>query len=362
VIWKHGLVRADGHEVGFVVYSMLLALVLPSLFIQRLKWHWFNFAAVLGVACFNIVQPGMPQDCLINAPTRFVKNYRLMGALGSLSEQWQGEFDRAANQADLPKVRQTVGDRSLDLFNFDQGVALLNKFNYTPRPIFQSYSAYTPALMSRNLRFYQSAQAPEFILWNHSSIDSRYPTLDDALLVAELPRTYRPVLEEGNFILLKKQSQLPARPLDRRLILNQSLRLGEVLILPQADASEIWFQAKVKLNKLGKLRALLYKPPMLRLTVTDDTGRETSWRLLPQASREGFLLSPLVETQSDFLAFCQGRSLHQIRSIKFEAPRKQKEFWPYSGPCAEIKLFALPPVTSESAAALTHPPIPAGTN
>jgi len=349
VVWKHGLIRADGHEFGFVLYSLLLALPLPYLCIRDIKWHWFSLAAALGVGCLQIIQPGLPGNCPRDAETRFVTNYSAMGHLGSLPAKWENEFNHAAQPADLPWVRQIIGKQSIDLFNYDQGVVLLNRFNYKPRPIFQSYSAYTPALMSRNLRFYQSPQAPDYILWNHSSIDDRFPTLDDALLIPELPRAYQPVLEEGSYILLKKQSTLPARRLDQTPLLDRSLSLDEVLILPKLDGTPIWIRAKLRLNKLGKLRAFLYKPPLIRLTVTDETGRETSWRILPRVAREGFLLSPFLETQSDFAAFCRGHGQHWIRSLKFETPRKQKEFWPHHEAFADVSLSILPPLPSTSA-------------
>jgi hypothetical protein len=343
VVWKHGMVRADGHEMGFVLYSMLLALVLPFLCIQDRRWHWFVFGAVWGIVCLQFSQPGLLANCPRDAQSRFAANYRALMHLNSLPETWETSFNQAARQAALPHIRQIVGSHSIDVFNYDQGVALLNRFNYTPRPIFQSYSAYTPRLMSRNLRFYRSPRAPEYILWNQSSIDARYPTIDDALLIPELLRAYKPAAEENGYLLLKKTAALPEHSLKREPLLQCSLELGEVLTLPSPSGAPVWFQASLKLTKLGKLRAFFYKPPLMNLIVTDETGNETTWRLLPLEAEEGFLLSPLLDTQSEFLAYCrdQRQHLHRIQSLRLVSPRKQKEFWPRGYPCAEVQLFSI---------------------
>ena len=100
------------------------------------------------------------------------------------------------------------------------GAAILNGLDLSPRPIFQSYSAYTPALEQLNLRAYQSGRAPDFFLWGDDRVDDRYPGQDDALLIAALPPHYEPLFPEGGFWLLKRASALSGAEPERRLIFN----------------------------------------------------------------------------------------------------------------------------------------------
>jgi len=352
ITWKHGFVRADGHVLGFILYSLLLALVLPSICFPGKCWHWFQLAAVLAVGCIEIFQAALPRLCPEVALARFRENSANLIHVFDLPARWRNEFETAARKVDLPAIKQAVRNSTVDVFNYDQGVALLNHLNYSPRPNFQSFAAYTPLLMRDNLRFYQSPRAPDYVIWKQISIDSRYPTTDDALLVPELPRAYQPVLEENGYLLLKKACDLPGEKLKRELLLTRSLHLGEVLTLPETGTAPVWIQANLPLNKLGKLRAFLYKPPLIYLTVTDETGRESSWRILPRIAKEGFLLSPLLETQTDFVAFCHGLGRHWIRSLRLEAPGNQKEYWARIWNSATIRLYTLPELKLDQAPVL----------
>jgi hypothetical protein len=92
---------------------------------------------------------------------------------------------------------------------------------------------------------------------------------------------------------------------------------------------------------LGRLRAFLYKPPLIDLTVTDDAGRQTTWRLLPRVAEDGFLLEPFLETQSDFAAYMRGHERKWLRSLRLEVPANQQEFWSAIWSRPEVRLFSL---------------------
>ncbi|MFT3867598.1 MAG: hypothetical protein QM715_03765 [Nibricoccus sp.] len=342
VVWKHSYVRADSHVFGFYIYTLLLALVLPPLCFPKTPWHWFYIAVVLAGACFEIFDPGLLTRCPQVAWRRTTENYRILFQVSSLPSRWQQDYEQARNTAQLPSVKKQVGQASIDVFNYNQGVAILNDLNYRPRPIYQSYSAYTPRLAARNLKFYQSDRAPEYVLWRQVSIDSRYPTIDDSLLIPELPGMYQPVLTEGDYLLLKRRPGVHTGRLERSLLVTRSLRLGETMELPPDFERPLWLQARLPLNKLGHLRAVLYKPPMLTLVVKDNYGSEYAWRILPRIAEDGFLLSPLLETQEDFASYMRGRGQKWIRSLRLEAPKPDREFWARIWDCADISLYALP--------------------
>ena len=56
----------------------------------------------------------------------------------------------AKNKFYLPRISAVVAGRTVDVFGYRQGIAILNGLNYVPRPIFQGYSAYTPSLIELN--------------------------------------------------------------------------------------------------------------------------------------------------------------------------------------------------------------------
>src|SRR5262249_42870881 len=104
----------------------------------------------------------------------------------------------------LPRVRARVGDDPVDMVSREQGVVLLNRLNYRPRPVLQSYSTFTPFLQSAHADFFRGPRAPEYVLFSLGPIDGRLPTLEDGPALVELIQRYRPVLEEESYLLLQR--------------------------------------------------------------------------------------------------------------------------------------------------------------
>ena len=46
-----------------------------------------------------------------------------------------------------------------------------------------------------------------------------------------------------------------------------------------------------------------------------------------KVAESGFLISPVVETQADFLAYMRGEGGAEVRSVRIEAPAGHAKFW-----------------------------------
>lgn len=57
------------------------------------------------------------------------------------------------------RVKSKIGQRTVDILHNDVSYIFFNKLNYNPRPVIQTYSAYTAELMQLNGRKYASASA-----------------------------------------------------------------------------------------------------------------------------------------------------------------------------------------------------------
>ena len=197
--------------------------------------------------------------------------------------------------------------------------------------------------MGRNLRFYQSDRAPDYVLWKYLSIDERFPTLDDAVVLAELSRGYRPVLAEGGYLLLRKNAPLPARRLKLQFLQTSTTALGGTIRWPEIHDRATWLQAELPLSLLGRFRAFFYKPPILRAIVTDENDREINYRVTPSIARDGFIVGPFLRTPDDFAAFMRGRTRQWLHSIRFESEPGQERFWGEP----TVHFFALPELKLE---------------
>src|SRR5262249_27890429 len=217
--------------------------------------------------------------------------------------------------AALPRVRAVVGAATLDVFGHEQAVALLNGLAYHPRPVFQGYSAYTPDLARLNQRFYASADAPEFVLFQLQSIDGRLPALDDSLALRELLRRSEPVLSEGGFTLLKRGvASAAAPPAGRREA--RTLELGAPIDLCDLGPGATWVEISAPLSALGRLRSLLLKPPMAHLELVQRGGRSQVFRLPLAEAETGFLVNPLLTAGARFpdaKALARGSRVGRLR-------------------------------------------------
>ena len=117
---------------------------------------YFAVAGLCLVAA-NAIFPGIALAQTKSLGERLLANSRSLIAFLTPTSPLPTRFPKDLRVEDrLPKIAQKVGDGLIDVFNYRQGAALLNNLNYHPRPVIQSYSAYTRDLLRANLDFYRS--------------------------------------------------------------------------------------------------------------------------------------------------------------------------------------------------------------
>jgi hypothetical protein len=269
---------------------------------------------------------------------RITSSLSNLGHLGSLSNEWQRQYAEASRAAALPRIRREVGAGTVDVYNFNTATPILNGMNLSARPIFQSYSAYTPSLEGWNLRFYQSDRAPEYLLWSDDPVDGRYPGQDDGMLLARLPGHYEPLFKEAGYWLFRRVSPVSREPLAWVLLDQRSVSLSEEIPLPGGVEQAIWLRADAVPDSLGRIRAALYKPALINIVVTDNFDRTFTMKMLPRVARDGFILSPTLWSGGDMAALMAGRAQTRVKSFHFEAPNSESEFWSH----VDVLLYRIP--------------------
>jgi hypothetical protein len=329
--WKHGYTRADGHVLAFFLTSLLVGFALPSLLDYRpvRRWYWLGAAlCLLGLH---------DQRILLKAPRVLVERlYNHVGAIVSLPRL--AEAFRSPSTAS--QLARAIGDASVDVYNYEQGCVLLNGLNYRPRPITQSYSAYTPALLRENLNFLRSPRSADRVLLKIQSIDNRHPMLDDSLSLLEIPRRYSYVESINDYALFKKRSgSSPADPFDNApQLLGQTVHAGEIINLPSDQSHAIWLNLKARPSFLGKLRAALYQPAELHMVVIQTNGSESRHRVITTIAEEGFMVHPFIENTADYLSWIQDGLGKGVEAVRFEARTpSETRYWN----SFEVRLFSL---------------------
>jgi hypothetical protein len=328
--WKQGFVRADGHVLMFlyflpVAYGFLFHSAfsgsIAGAFRMVLLVGYFAVAGLCLMAV-NAIFPGLPLTQAKSLGEHLLANSRSLIALLTPASSLPGQSPRDFRPEDrLPKIARRVGDSPIDVFNYRQGAALLNDLNYRPRPVIQSYSAYTPDLLRANLDFYRSASRPSYVLFSLETIDGRFPTLDDALLLPYILANYQPVLAEHHFLLMERTPG-PPRDVTYDRVYSASLDIGQKLDMASWNTSPFFLRVSTTPTLLGRILSLLYQPPAYKLEVELDEGGKRDFRFIGGMASQGFLVNPLLENNPDVLDLVSGENQKKIRSIAILPVRK----------------------------------------
>jgi hypothetical protein len=234
------------------------------------------------------------------------------------------EADRAAKRIEygLPRVRERAGREAVDVLGAAQGVAFLNDLAYTPRPVFQSYAAYTPELQELNRRFFTSARAPRWVLFGSSAIDDHLPAIEDAAAFAVISRDFRVELEERGWLLLAKREPPPPVTDVGSFVVSRTARFGERLdfasLLPASATPPrvLTLRLLVEPSLAGRASTALVKSPTLALEVEDARGRRRTWRIAAGYVANDFVISPLLDTPERYRAWFHGDMELATRSVR----------------------------------------------
>ncbi len=328
--WKHGFIRADGHQLVF--YFAVLALVVgaPQLLDDDPRGRWFKqglliLTAGLALRGAELATPGLAGSVLATLKDRLASLADLAAHPGTARAKYDWTLESVRQGVPLPLTRQVVGDRSLDIIGFEQDVVTIHGFNHTPRPVLQSYSAYTPRLARLNREFFESARAPEFVLFKLQTIDGRLETMDDSLVIDLLPQRYRYLFTERGFTLWQRKPGAAAPLATPSPVRTVTVRLGESVGLTDLREHRVWARIEYRLNLLGRLRRFFFKPPPMRLVVTEESGATASFRLPGPLGETGFLLNPLIRDTSEFLRAANGEPGRRITSLVVEPSRQDRD-------------------------------------
>jgi hypothetical protein len=300
VAWKSGVVRADFfHLIPFLLLLPVLYFFAVKEFLQVGAPFQVMMRAGLGLAAAMALavlgSDGRPLRRALKTPAVYAESLR--GLLDARAPMMDPGTDSTIFGIDN-RMRRLVGRAPIDVFGSRQGAALLNRMNYRPRPVFQSYSAYTPALQQANLDHYLGRSRPTFVLFDLKPIDNQFPTLEDAPLLIHLLGWYEPIGSSNGTLLLRMRAPGGRKPILTSLG-RLELRFHQPLPLANYGNRRIVARIGVNLTLAGRLVAFVLRAPPINLKVTTADGRTGWYTFIPGMAKSGFLLSPLIQTNRD---------------------------------------------------------------
>jgi hypothetical protein len=332
VVWKAGFVRARDHTPIFFLFVTAAPLLYDSAAGSERAIEKASFGARFACTAFGaglLLVAGTPIPKVLEARTdavhRVVEHVRALLAPESFRAVVAAATPKSEEAMDQPRTRAIVGDRPIDMIENLQMLLFRNGLSWTPRPVFQSYAAFTPKLAELNARFFEGTSAPEYVLFFLRPIDGRLATMADAAALQVVARDYEPILDEKGRLLLRRKADLArtlAEGAPRERVLEASVALGERLDLARLPGACHVLALDVRPTVVGSLANLLDAAPELSLEIGLDDGRTRKVRIVPAMMRTGVIFDPAIGNQIDWIAWVEGRKLPRPTSLRVVAPRR----------------------------------------
>ncbi len=324
--FKHGYVRCDSIHETTAALSLLvaalasLAVSWPVLQREKNSPRLPILLLVVGILFFSsfTFNGWFPQDGLLAQFASTFSTAKILAPAKSLANLDLLKKNYAQNLASIRKHFPTMPIYgTTDIYPWNQMVLFANGLQYDPRPVIQSYSAYTPQLAGLNATWLQSARAPSNILFEISPVNNHFPSLDDGLSWPELLTRYDIADTNGEFLLLKRAAA--PRQFHLTPVNETTVQFGESFSLPATTNAALWAEMEINKSVFGKMIATFYNPPNLRLMVSLRDGRQIYYRMVPGMARGGFLLSPLIGDKAEFVSLASTDGWRDLSGLEVTA-------------------------------------------
>jgi hypothetical protein len=331
--FKHGFVRYDGHAIIYLsVYplllSFLLALTLRDLKLKKPRGKrlasciMLIFCMIFPISVLYLntywnrpYAESMLRNNIVEKRTAYVIASKML-------------LDRNLHESILEdsklriqkfykfdaKVLRAIGNQSVDIIPWDIALCWAYGMNWHPRPVFQSYSAYTQKLDLVNALHFATDDSPSFVIYSYKSIDGRYPLFDE-------PETFRNILcryeyfdQSGEFIVLRRREGVDPVLIDEVGSLRGAL--GEPIPVPDYEEGLIFGRVHLDYSPMGELKKLFWRPSSLYIQFEFKDGtRSQRFRFIPEVAGNGLLLSQYVGSTCDLSLIFKGCIWSDIKSF-----------------------------------------------
>ncbi len=362
ISFKAGYVRHDGH--GYIaIYSLFLSYVLVYFYFSKFEENSKFFQRIFIICAIffstlylkygvtdSIIKTEIqrkninPQDIKhlkisekINlAFNTFTKNELLKIVFDSFSlknnwlyfryssQSYKKQFEIANLEINKICDIKYILNGTTDIYAFDTACLIAKNINWNPRPIFQSYSAYTHELSKINVNHIHSEKRPDNIIFKIQTIDGRLPSLDDGASWPDILLNYEIKNKDENQLYLHKSNNNLRNP-NFRIITRKDVKYGEKFYLP--NNSRLFVNIFIESTLLGKIQALLYKTDSVEIKFNFSDGSEKIFKIIPKMSNSRFLISPIIENTNQFSKLMSSEKIEfQSKPISIELVKKNGLF------------------------------------
>jgi hypothetical protein len=351
--FKHGFVRQDGHVVVFAIVvpliTSLLILRINKFRYQKISYYLFAYifiaSLLISFPVINVskvyTMPRLMPKYIVNSVIKLAGKMPKQSILDQLSDESEinsnkfniGKLQSIINQKSLSNlanmqlpdnIKNLVNSKTIDIIPWEISLVPANQLNWKPRPIFQSYSAYTKTL--DNFNFESMSKSPrDYIFYNFTSIDGRHPFFDEPKTFSYVFCNYEPSADVPDFVKTPDLSNIVL--LEKRQV-SRCLpdSLGEISSIPWNNtySTEVGngkiIRAKVKFqySLVGKIYKTLFRSPPVMMKIDYVDGSQNTYRIIPENSENGVIVSHLPKDDNEALLFLRGQLPAKVKSFSFQ--------------------------------------------
>jgi uncharacterized membrane protein len=281
IAFKQAFVRADGHQIfalweGLFIVATIIGLV--RTFGKRTRGLQFVTAISMGLlltipaSVYDVDFSWFvtnPVSKPLNAPALMTKR---LGNFKSFN---------ANPEPDLRAQQAKFCSGASDIYPWEQHYVVGNPA-WNPRPVFQSYSAYTDYLAKLNSNFLENTKPGTRIIVDVQNIDSRLPLQEEDDLIPNLGKGFKYLGQSSIGLCFERNSEDFVR--HEQIPLSNNGEMGEWETLDQAATI---LSVRTRKTPLGVAAGALWRSDQLYLDLRGSTGKIVSYRVLQRTLDRG---------------------------------------------------------------------------
>lgn len=310
--FKGGFVRHDGHAIISGTVIVLTGLLVASAYGSSRSLSALFVAFFVWLYIDSLYIKTSPQGFLDNVEKTYKKSWYGLNLRFKDKEELVRDYNetiaRIHAKSDFPKLQGTT-----DIYSYDQSYLLASGNIWNPRPIFQSYSVYTPALAEKNREHLIGSNAPDNLIFKVQTIDGRLPQMDDGASWPVILSSYAPDRMMDDYLLLRKKKI--NQDLSPTVVSKEKYAFGNVVAIPDGK-KPVFLKVYIKPSFIGKIANTLFKPSQLWITINLENGSSRNYRMISGMIETGVLLSPLVENTQEFGILFGGAKYLDHKKVK----------------------------------------------
>lgn len=317
ILFKQSIVRADqAHIVLFITNVFILvvfSISIHTVFSRRFLINILLFFALVVVSgSWFFIKRNLYH------PQYLIQKLPFNDYFDGISQNTIKAFNTSAKARVLPlSFLKEIDDKTVDILPWEQTFVIYNKLNYSPRPVFQTYQAYTPVLDKLNSSFYNSEKAPNYLLFSNHTTDTRNPFWEETRTKLSIYENYTLIDSMTCDTAIHKKFYTAETP-PKILLLKRNVHDGKKLILSKSKKHNfpdnaiidipinegiVLLKLNIAQSNVGRIRSALFQPAVLEAKLLINNVWTKKYRVAPSIFSDGVIINKAILNTTDAANF-----------------------------------------------------------